>query len=172
MRKFTSLILLVIILFVSNGYHLYFKYLQYQIQEEVKHEIKNGLNEKDLSLIIVSTKNINKIKWTKKNKEFSYKGEMYDVVKIKTENNKTYFYCLNDVKEKDLIANYSHHNRHKNNILSILKKVLNSKYIQKSLILNSKHGNTDIHFSNFTQLYKSVFSEILSPPPKIQLLHT
>ncbi len=166
MRKYISFILLIIILFISNGYHLYFKYLQHNIQHEIKHKIKNGLNENELFVIVVSTNNEKEIEWTKKNKEFRYKGEMYDLVKIKIKNNKKIYYCINDVKEEHLIANFTKQNRRRNKILLRLKKLLNNKYFPKTYSVNNKILQANIYFTEYQFLYKSRFKEILSPPPK------
>ncbi len=166
MRKYISLILLVIILFVSNGYHLYFKYLQHNIQQEIKHKIRNKLSKKELTLIVVSSNNKKKIKWTKENKEFIYNGLMYDIVKVETQGKEKYYYCINDTKEKDLIANYKKHNRHRNNTLLKIRKILSNKYFPEKLSINTKINKDDMCFIKYQQNYKSIYVETLSPPPK------
>jgi hypothetical protein len=166
MRKYISLILLIIILFISNGYHLYFKYLQNNIQQEIKHKIRKGLKEKDLSIIVVSLNNEKEIEWIKKNKEFRYKGLMYDVVKTKIKINKKIYYCINDIKEKNLIANYTRHNRRRNKVLLKLKKVLSNKYLPENYSINNKIKKANVYFAEYKFFYKSRFMETLSPPPK------
>jgi hypothetical protein len=166
MKKYISLILLITILFVSNGYYLYFKHLQHKIKEEIKHEIKNKLSDNELSVVIISSENKKQISWKEKDKEFSYNGEMYDIVKTKTLNNKTYYYCIKDTKEKNLIANYTRHNRRRNKTLLKLRKVLSNKYFPEKFIINTKTNNADIYFTDYQQNYTSVYLETLSPPPK------
>jgi len=156
----------MIILLSSNGYHLYFIYLRHNIHQEVKRIIRKGLQEKDLSVITVSFDNEKEIEWTKKNKEFRYKGLMYDVVRTEIKNDKKIYYCINDVKEKILIANFTRHNRRKNKVLLELKKLLNNKYFPEKYSLNSKVSKANIYFVDCQFLYKSRFKEILSPPPK------
>ena len=166
MRKYISFILLIIILFFSNGYYLYFKYLQHNIQLEIKHGIRKGLKEKDLSIIIVSLNNEKEIEWTKKNKEFRYKGMMYDIVKTKIKSNKKIYYCINDIKEKKLIANYTKHNRRRNKVLLKLKKILSNKYLPENYSINNKIGKANVYFAEYQFFYKSRFIGTLSPPPK------
>ena len=89
--------------------------MQYKIQKEVKQKIRKGLRDEDLSIIVVSVNDESEINWIKPQKEFRYKGEMYDVVNIKIENQKKYYYCIWDVKEKQLIANYNKTNNNKQN---------------------------------------------------------
>ena len=167
MKKYTSFILLIIILFVSSGYQLYFKYLQYIIQQEVKQEIRKGLSEKDLSLIIVSSKNEKEINWIKKDKEFRYKGFLFDIVKTKTKGSKKYYYCINDLKEKSLIAIYTRHNRRRNKVLLSLRKILSNKYFPGNLSVNLKIVKADVYFGTYQQNYHSIYLETLSPPPKV-----
>ncbi len=167
MKKYISLILLFNILFISSGYHLYFKYLQYNIQQDIQHEIRKGISEKKLTLIVVSSNNEKVIKWTKKNKEFEYKGLMYDVVKTKIKNNYYYYYCINDVEEKNLITNYTIQNRCKNKILLKLKKNLSNKYFPEKFSINTETIKADIYFPEYHKLYNSTYLETLSPPPKI-----
>jgi hypothetical protein len=167
MKKYISFILLIIILFISNGYHLYFSYVQHSIQQEIKHKIRKGLSEKELTQIVISSNNENEITWIKKNKEFRYKGFMYDIVKIKIKNNKKYYYCINDLKEKNLIANYTRHNRRRKNILLRLRKVLSNKYFPEYFSVNIKTNTADIYFAEYQQLYDSVYLETLSPPPNV-----
>jgi len=166
MRKYISLILLIIILFVSNGYHLYFRYLQNNIKQEVKHEIRKGLSENELTLIVVTSENEKQISWIEQNKEFRYNGSMYDVVKSQTKANKTYYYCINDKKEEKLIANYARHNRRRNKTLLKIRKVLSNKYFPENFSINTKTNNADIYFTEYQQNYTSIYLETLSPPPK------
>ncbi len=167
MKKYTSLILLFIFMFVSGGYQIYFKYLQYDIKQEIKHEIRKGLSEQELTLIVISSKNENEIHWIKKDKEFRYKGLMYDVVKTKINDNKKYYYCINDIKEKNLIANYTRHNKRRNKALLRLRKVLSDKYLPENLSDNLKIYKADIYFAEYRQNYNSIYLETLPPPPKV-----
>ena len=89
MKRFISFILLFLFLFVSGGYYLYFRYLQRQIQQEVKTEIRKGLQEEELSVIVSPVHGSQDILWTKKDKEFRYKGSMYDVVRTEVRGQKT-----------------------------------------------------------------------------------
>lgn len=158
--------MLIIIVSLSNGYYLYYKYLQHNIQQEIKNEINEGLNERDLSVVIISLKDENKIIWTKKNKEFKYKGLMYDVVKTTTKNGKKYYYCINDVKEKKLITSFFRNNRRKNKFLFKLKKNLSKKYLSKKFSTKISIKNTNVFVFENQEFYKSKILDVLSPPPE------
>ncbi len=165
MKKFVSSILLVTFLFFIFGYQLYFKYLQYEIQREIKSEIEKSADESELTLIVVSPET--EIHWIKKNKEFRYKGLMYDVVKTATENGKKVFYCINDVKEKNLIVNYTRHNKRRRKALLRFGKILSDKYLPKNLSYNFGKRKANFHFAEYNRNYNSVYLEILPPPPEV-----
>jgi len=167
MRRYISFILLVVIVFVSTGYHIYFKYLQNNIRKEIKHEIRKGLDKKDLSLIIISSKNKKYLTWIEENKEFNYKGAMYDVVKIETKNSKTYYYCINDIKENDLIVNYTRHNRRRSKTILKLRKVLTNKYFPEKYSISIPFSKADVYYSDNLQIYISIYIETFSPPPQV-----
>jgi len=166
MKRYTLYISLILILLTSNGYYLYFKYLEHNIKHQIKQEIRKGLNEKDLSLIIVTFKNEDKIIWTEKNKEFKYNGAMYDVVKSKIKNGKKYYYCINDKKENRLVTSFLHNSKKRNKILLELKNVLSSKYFSNKFSIKIIRNKTDVYYPEKKQFYKTVYLELNSPPPE------
>ena len=88
MRKYLSLILLIVVLFAGEGWYLSFIYLQHTVREEAEYEIRKGLKDEDLTLIVVTPGREQEITWTKKDREFRYRGSMYDVVRIKVREGK------------------------------------------------------------------------------------
>jgi hypothetical protein len=166
LKKVIALILLFFILFVNNGYYLYFKYLQYSIRLEVRREIENGRQNENLSLIIISFANNEKINWTEKGREFKYKGAMYDVVKTQIENGIKYYYCFNDVKEKNLISKFLTGGKKKKRHLLFFQKVLNNKYLAGRISTPNnklKHANP---FSLYMSFYNSLIIGNISHPPQ------
>jgi len=166
MKRSASFILLLLFLFISDGYHLYFRYLQHKIQQEVKAEIRQGLDKEDLSLIVVPVHGRQEIFWTKKDKEFRYKGSMYDVVSTEIRGENIYYYCLNDVKEKQLIARYNRNNRRRTQALQNLKRVMGNKYFPQKQISNTDLCHTDILLAGYQEQYTSVIPETDPPPPE------
>jgi hypothetical protein len=165
-RKYISIALTIIVLFNLGGYYLMFCIAQYNIRKEIKKEIINGLNNKDLTLIIVPFNDESNLCWIESNKEFRYKGEMYDVVKIQNQCQKKYYYCINDRKEKQLIANYDKNHNTKKDSGKKIKNLFNFfLYQQKSVVI--KYTDTsDLPFAAIKVLYKLRTITIHSPPPK------
>ncbi len=165
MRKLVFILLTSVFLFNTGGYYLWFSVLKQNIHKEIRQEIEKGLKEKDLSLIIVSESNKTGICWTKPDKEFKYKGEMYDVVKVKIKNQKKYYYCINDSKENRLIAHFDKSKNARKRIEKIVKRTHNPYFpLQFSLSTNNYASN--FRYVSIDIFYSSNIVDTLSPPPK------
>jgi predicted transcriptional regulator len=166
MRKYISIIILFIFLFNIGGYYLWFSVLQYHTQKEIEKEIEEGSKDEHITLIIVPVADEQGICWIKPNKEFRYKGELYDIVKIQHQHQKKYYYCLNDSKEKQLIADFNKTHNTKKESEKKLKRSFNySFYLQRFSITKNVYP-IDFAFAATTILYKPNTIDILSPPPK------
>ena len=166
MRKYISIIVLFIFLFNIGGYYLWFSAIQYGLQKEMEKEIGEGSKDDDLTLIIVPAKGETGVVWIKPDKEFLYKGEMYDVVKIQNKDQKKYYYCLNDSKEKELIANFNKTGNHKKETEKKLKRNFNFNFDFQRFSIAKNLYPIHLTFISIQFLYKSTSADILSPPPK------
>ncbi len=166
MKKVLSYILLFVFIFIINGYSVWLKHLQHQIKHEAELKIKKGIKEKDIDVLTFSLSEYYNIKWTKKYKEFTLNGKMYDVVKIKTKGSKKYIYCINDIKEKQLIARLTRHNRRRNKILNILKKITANKYLSSLVSHNQLNNETTVCFGIYNRRFNSIDIDVYSPPPE------
>lgn len=165
MRKWILILLTSIFLFNTGGYFVWFSVLKLNIHKEIRHEIEKGLKEKELSLIIVSNSNKADICWTKPDKEFKYKGEMYDVVKVKIKNQKRYYYCINDSKENRLIAHFDKSQHAKKSIEKIVNRTHNL-YFPLQFSLSTNRCTSDFRYLTMDVFYASTIVDTLSPPPK------
>lgn len=87
------------------GFVTYFEFSRHQIQKEVKTLIKKGVPEDELVHFEFSKKDYDQLKWFDQ-KEFSYKGKMYDVVKsVQLNRNTVLISCISDYQEKQLFKN-------------------------------------------------------------------
>ncbi len=167
MKKFISIVLIFIYLPTIGEFYLWFIVKQYGIHQEVRQTIKKGLNDEDLVIIVDSSGNNQGIFWIEKGKEFLYKWEMYDVVKTKVIGEKTYYYCLNDTREKQLISTYSKTHNTKSNQDKRIKKIISNEYFPHYLKLSYLRCATDYWFAQLLFCYKSFISNKPSPPPKL-----
>ncbi|MDD5570254.1 MAG: hypothetical protein PHD97_03765 [Bacteroidales bacterium] len=170
MKRVISIILICGFAYSINGYYLNFKVEQFQIKENIKKEIQKHLNTYNKKLVVLkfSFNNLLKIKWIKKNKEFLYDGNMYDVVKSEVSADTIYYYCINDRKEKELITDFDKNTKEqtgKSKKANNFKKRINN-YFFGEIINAGITKEISISYFNYTIDYKSVYKNNLSPPPK------
>ncbi len=118
--------------------------------------------------VFVAEEFSDKIVWEEENKEFSIEGVLYDVARIKKIDGKTFLYCINDKKEKQLLdslakaVNANHSNKQeKNRIKSFLVDLVCLNDLEEP-------GSFSVlsAYSSFNVSIVSSFEEIHSPPPK------
>lgn len=101
LKRILSIFLLTTLLFPVFGTLFLFKYQQKMLRREIKAQIVAGLDEEDLVLFVFSEKEKELLDW-KHDKEFSFRGVMYDIVKQKNEHGNYYYWCWKDDKETTL----------------------------------------------------------------------
>ena len=163
MKKILSILFLFLFLYQSIGYYLSFN---------LNHaNYKN--TEKEISILNFSINTFRKINWKKQNKEFIYKGNLYDVKSIKITDNKIIIKCIVDNKENliyknmslfinNFVATNSLSKNHKNLTLKFFK----FNFINKTLIFNFTKNNSNVLSFYFTIFYKNFIKEVIPPPPK------
>ena len=138
MKRILSILLVLTYFVMIEGSYLQFKLSQLILQKQIKEELRIGANNKDLFLVIIPLHNDHNIHWVETNEEFTYKGELYDVVKIKIINNNKYIYCLNDRKEEQLIDHYYKSNTSKKSSEKKIIRNFNNKYFpEQSITFNN-----------------------------------
>lgn len=175
MKKTLSILFLFIFTYNLIGYYTVFKVLQYQVRDGVKQRIKQSVPDNEFVLISVSIADNNSLIWTKPNKEFRYKGEMYDIVKQETKEDVILYYCIHDFKESKLFANLDEHiQRHiadnpkqRKEAENILKRLAKDYFFQVFTINRLSELLQNIEYKIYLQTYNSICLEILIPPPKL-----
>jgi hypothetical protein len=157
-------------LYSQLGYYFTGKIAQYKIKEEMKEKIVRNIPDSFLEAIPLPG-NENNIDWEDEGREFSFKGEMYDVVRTKKINGQIIFYCINDKKEDLLLAQLNditksnNQNTGKNSQLPDIKLVYDcviTNHIDY-FILSFHKAHACIHYSvALTQQTAA----IIAPPPR------
>ena len=133
----------------------------------MEREVVTHIPESSLE-VIIAEQVADKIVWEEKNKEFSLDGVLYDVARIEKKEGKTFLYCINDKKEKQLLddlvkaVNKDHDNKQgRNNIKSLLLDLvcMSDEEEMRSFSIPSA-------YSSFNVTLISSFEEMNSPPPK------
>lgn len=169
MKKLLSISLVLVFFYSFIGFYLNFAIEQCVIKEQVKEKIISNLPENELTIIKISLRDQGKITWMEEGKEFSLEGILYDVVKIKKEKDSIYYYCFCDVKESKLIANLDKlvkdQTDHSKSRTSLNKQQINVFFHE--ILLSRELTESPVHYFNFTSGYNFVYSDVLSPPPRI-----
>jgi hypothetical protein len=171
LRKIFVIGLLIALGFTQVGYYICMLHSQYELKEKIKHTVLKQLKNEDLTIISL-TDNINKIYWEDDDdeKEFSFNGQMYDLVRTDTLNGRILLYCFNDKKEQQLIDLY---NAVTKNNSATDKKVKNNSFISLTLFVwESIAPCTLFSFQKINQ-YNSFITHLpkgvtnsTSPPPR------
>jgi len=108
MQKVVSIFLIIVLLCQSAGHFIFFKIKQFEIRTEIKHRIKSGLADDDLTLLkipnlLISSPNL-QFQWIHKG-EFRFEEKLFDIVNTEKRGSETWFYCIDDHDETLLFAN-------------------------------------------------------------------
>ena len=84
------------------GYYIGGKAIQLLLKEQARERVL--MNAPDSSLLAIELEgNDNYIVWEEQDREFTYKGHLYDVVRIKKINNRAVYFCIDDSHEDALV---------------------------------------------------------------------
>ena len=164
--------LLLIFVFNNFGYWFCFKMEQAGIKQEMFEKTKQALPNAELISLTIPLAESNTISW-QDNNEFTYKGEMYDVVRTeKTVDNTIVYYCLSDAKEEALYTNLNTHikgnlygdksnGKHSNDLLKLFSQTYFNNV--QEFYFFEQANNTVPLLTSIT--YTSIKLDILCPPP-------
>lgn len=176
MQKLIS-ILLLLMFFQPAGYLLIFKIQQYQIRKEMKHRIKNGVPEEELTLLKIPQaleEGFNPVFQRIHEREFRYEGKMYDIVRREIYGDTTWYFCVSDEKETVLFANLdelvnreANQNPRRKQQSEDIQRLLNTFFIvqQNRSYLVSSPGESGL--INYRFVLETWISTPPVPPPKV-----
>lgn len=156
------------------GYYYSFEINRKQIRREVRQLIKKSVPEKDLVAIQVTAADPSGLLWTKKDKEFMFKGEMYDIVRQELKNDTIIYHCIRDVKESKLFADLDKHvQKHMNDnpqrrkdFENVFKKLFQSVFAEGFAADDMAFSAIILTYYDEQNSYRSIILDQLIPPPK------
>lgn len=163
-------------MFVFNigGIFIVFKYQQYHVRKEIKKQIKQGVPEDELTVIIKTAENSDQFVWVKPGKEFRYKGTMFDIVRQTTGNNGDITYhCINDTQETTLFVNLDKQVKKnmdaRNNGNDPVNNLFQSLYFspEPQQTIFASQGKIREEFHHYYFSLSSALLKVSGPPPKI-----
>lgn len=99
--------------------------------------------------------------------EFSFKGEMYDVIEKTTEGNHIVIRCIPDKKETSLINEYQKHNKN-NSTGSVVAQLITTHFLLPvDYFLKPTERRVEKHYKNYSSSLQNIASNVLLPPPDV-----
>ena len=124
---------------------------------------------KDKLVIIELDKNSHRIKWEEEGKEFYLDGQLYDVQKKVIKKGKTILYCLNDIKEEQLLkemSNAAHPGSDKQQNKFSFKIASDYCLIENTEKISTPSKELPQYFFHFNETDLPAAKEIIVPPPR------
>jgi hypothetical protein len=104
MKRAFAIFFLIIFSFNIAGYFFAYEVMRYHARKEIKKNIRETLPGAELTSIIIEQDQQSEIIWHRDAEEFSYKGQMYDLVRIELAEGKIIYKCINDRQEEKLFS--------------------------------------------------------------------
>ncbi|MEI6683571.1 MAG: hypothetical protein WCO44_13125 [Bacteroidota bacterium] len=172
MKKLAVIAVLILFLVNTIGCFIAFRFNQYRIQQEMVARIRCGTFQENIVILKILHPERESQFRRIKDSEFSYFGRMYDLVAERKNGDTTLFYCLQDTREDELLADYSRFLRrsgnssHKDNaMLALLYNLFTQALIQQPSPAVQGQGIT-FHFPASTPIIIPVYLVHFAPPPK------
>jgi hypothetical protein len=166
--KTISLLLIIVLFFNISGHYIYFNVLQNNIRHEIKTRIRHGLHESELTIIEITAQNQTELTWIKPQKEFTYRGDMYDVVKVIEKNGTRYFHCINDTKENKLIREFAKRAESSQKARRLLSNISLTYIFQEEFYDNIIETSDHEYYTQPFNLTSKI-KDTSDPPPKLFL---
>ncbi len=171
MNRLLYIFLSLTLIFNSVGFILLFIQTDSDNRTEIKEKISSHNYSPELEIIKIERSKINFLA-EKRDNEFEYNGNMYDLVKIEQEGKYLVLYCLNDTRETNLHKIFSflvdeyQEKHHHSNQRSVNHIVLSPAIIKFCYIIK-RSDEIKIISTTFISNYNSVILNRLTPPPEI-----
>lgn len=156
--------LVLIYFFNISGYYFIYEFNRFILKKEMNELIHHGAFSKDLSLVRIY-KPQEHPEFTRDMNEFTFKGELYDIVREEHSGQVTTFWCIHDKKEQLLIGNMNrmHSNKH---LLAMLHHLVTTALPVPRMVIPQNPVNNinypfTIQFLNSTDILQP------SPPPEL-----
>lgn len=171
LKRAAAYFLISAFLFNTFGFWIFFQFELNAIHAETEHAIRAAIIKKS-SRIISIPENSSELAWTSANKEFRYRGTMYDVIHIEKKNGWINIYCIDDERETRLLAHadeiaesQSQHHPSRHHPGKVMKRFFSLRYLPAAEILFCPENNSSVNFPDYISFYSFSFSSPPSPPP-------
>jgi hypothetical protein len=175
MKKFTSYVLVLLLLLNVMGYYGVFIGLKYSQTAEINQRLDNAAYDESQTITIkvpLSIAYYSDTEYERVTGEIEHNGEVYRLVKQKYEKDTLYIVCIKDLESKrikqalaDYVKNFTEHSSDNavKSVPSFIKDFINTEFSMSP----SENGWTlDIPFGLTEQKVKNFALDFNSPPPE------
>lgn len=175
MRRILSLLLLTAFFLNIIGYHFIFWVQQHTIKEnmEVLRHSASIQNPIELRFSLSDEAVVSKLSWEDEN-EFTFNGELYDVIRKTTINGELVIQCIKDKKETHLVNNYAKISKEtqgdpsSKNKSTVLLKLITGIFIKtEQPVLSLPSCISKNHAITVCDALSPGSKKILIPPPQV-----
>ncbi|TYP92015.1 hypothetical protein LX73_2258 [Fodinibius salinus] len=177
MKRHTTILLLITLIFNFLGVSFVYNIWLYSIKEEVKKKIESDFQEEPKVIKVPlswAEHPPKEFKWHESH-EFEYQGQMYDIIRKEIHGDTIWYYCHWDKAETKLLNNLAEYisNYLQESKAKQQKYVSLKQYLDKIFLLS----HSEPRFELFTQTLARfahdisrlhIFLDVDLPPPKIQ----
>jgi hypothetical protein len=176
MKSILSFTIFFTFLIKMGGYFTYLSIEREIVRERIERQIIHHLPTSDLVRIVANPANIAEIKWERQNKEFKFKGDLYDIVSVEIKDGVKHYICIRDKEETALAAKIdalldqeSQHLPFDANAKHFLSLLLEPLTIQASpsFVFGFFFDKYPFSFPEVFLLFTSNITSILKPPPQL-----
>ncbi len=176
LKKCISILLLFCLFVNSGGFIVVF----YQAQSSARNQMFRSLREENYSSDEIVKFRVNSgllyrngagFLW-KDSREFEYKGQMYDIIKMVNDNDEVIIYCLNDISEAKIITAFNdelndlangklNNSKYRTSLLNLISQALCLKPFLPKGPEGRQKFISEFHLNIFNYI-----TDIPSPPPR------
>ena len=176
MKKIVPFFFMVLFIAPFYGTYLYLSLQQKIIQEAVKRKLEERIPSNELVKLTFSTSEINKVLRWEHDKEFEFKGQMYDVVEVTNVGDSLQYLCWWDKAETATKKNKQkllHAGIDTSNPKKHIPSTFSDYYKSIYFIFNPFYGKETPENGHNKPITRSTFTDILlvhslSPPPQLR----
>jgi hypothetical protein len=171
LKIFAAILLVGLFLFNAVGYQLMFAFLILH-QEEKMHSLLAESETESLTIIVIDSVHHSYFLQINE-KEFFYKGNLYDIKSKEIKDDKIIYYCKKDEKELDLLNHFSKmndenkSNNSKNPMSRLLQKTAQNLFFKNPELFQSLFPEKKRYCDTITARFDQPDSFQLTPPPQI-----
>lgn len=128
--------------------------------------LQNQKNHRDVIQLSFKEDESKQLCWEDEH-EFSFNGEMYDVIEKTTEGNHIFIRCIPDKKETSLINEYQKHNKN-NSTGSVVAQLITTHFLLPvDDHLQPTERRIEKHYKNYSSYLQNIASTVILPPPDV-----